>query len=112
MLKTTSFIGSSTILKSLINRIDKGEVGGNKSGGNETNLLNPSTSKKSTRAGYLTLEDIKKGNGKTNSSGRNTKKSVKAAKSSSYLTPDVKKAVNHLQHVFIQTPILEHFNPQ
>ena len=38
---------------------DEDEIGEN--GGNEINLLNPSSSKKSTKAGYLTPKGAKKG---------------------------------------------------
>ena len=61
MLITTSFTGSLTILQSLIDAADEDEVGGGESGGNETNLSKLSTSKKSTKAGYLTFKGTKKG---------------------------------------------------
>ena len=92
MLKTSSSTGSSTILP-LINVADEVEIGDSKSGGNKTNLLNPSASNKSTRAGYLTSRGTKMGGGKS-------KKEVKAAKSPNYLNQATKKAFNHLRHVF------------
>ena len=55
--------------------------------------------------GYLTSGDAKR-------DGGNTKKGVKAAKSSDYLTSDAKKTVNHLQHAFIQVLIFQHFDPE
>ena len=94
MLKTLDTTGSSTILY-YIDVADEDEVG--ESGGNRTNLSNPSV--RSTRARYLTSEGIKK-------DGGNTKKGVKAAKNSDYLTLAFKKSFNHLQHTFIQAPIL------
>ena len=102
MLKTSSFTGSSIILQ-LIDAADKNEIGGSKSGNDKTSLSNPFASKKSTRAGYLTLESAKRGDG-------NTKKSVKAAKSPNYLTSAVKKTFNHLRHTFTQSPIFQHFD--
>ena len=72
-----NLIGSSTILESLINAADKDEINKSKSTSNETNLLNPSIFKKSTKMGYLTSKGAKKGGG-------NTKKGVKATKSSDY----------------------------
>ena len=73
--------------------VDEDGVNGGKSGGDETNLSNPSTSKKSIRAGYLT-------SGGTKRDGGNTKKGVKAARVFDYLILDIKKAFNHLRHVF------------
>ena len=83
MLRTLSPTGSSTILQS-INVVDEDQV--DESGGNETNLSNSSTSTRSTSVGYLTS---KGGNG-------NTKKDIKAAKSSDYLIPAAKKDFNQL----------------
>ena len=60
-------------------------------------------SKRSIRAGYLTSGGAKRSDG-------NTKKDVKAAKSSDYLTPAAKKAFNYLRHAFTQAPILQHFD--
>ena len=77
MLRTSSPTGSSTILQS-IDVADENEFGEN--GGNKTNLSNSFTSTRSTRAGYLTSECAKRG-------GSNTKKGVKAARDSNYLTP-------------------------
>ena len=82
---------------------DENKVGDSKSGGNETNLLNPSTSKKSTGAGYLTFGGAKKGSG-------NTKKGVKTSKSPDYLNLASKKAFNYLQHTFTKALILQHFD--
>ena len=101
MLRTSSFTGLSTILQS-IDVADKDEVG--KSGGNRTNLSNSSALTRSIRANYLTFGGVKKGGG-------NTRKGVKAAKRSDYLTPVAKKTFNYLRHVFIQAPILQHFHP-
>ena len=90
MLRTLSPIGSLTISQSIAVE-DKNEVG--ESGGNGTNLSNPSASTKSIRAGYLTSDDAKK-------DGGNTKKGVKAAKGSDYLISAAKEAFNYLQHAF------------
>ena len=100
MLRTSSLTGLSTILQ-LIDVADEDKVG--ESGDNGTNLSNPSTSTRSTRAGYLTSKGAKKGDG-------NTKKGVKAARGSDYLTLAAKKAFNSLRHAFTQTPILQHFD--
>ena len=100
MLRTLSPIGSSTILQS-IDLAEEDKVGENS--GNKTNLSNPSASTRSIGAGYLTSGGAKKG-------GNNTKKGVKAAKCSDYLTPAAKKAFNHLWYVFTQAPILQHFD--
>ena len=89
----------------MINTADKDEVGGNESGDNKTNLLNPFMSKKSTGAGNLTFKSAKKGGG-------NTKKCVKAARGSDYLSPDAKKTFNHLRYMFTQAPIFQHFDPE
>ena len=51
---------------------NKDEVGGSESGGNETNLSNPSTLKKSIQADYLTFKVTKKGDGIINSGSGNT----------------------------------------
>ena len=106
MLKTTSPTSSSIILQSSIDAADEDEIGRNESNGNKINLSNPSASKKSTGAGYLTFKGTKKGDGNTNSGGGNSKKSVKATKISDYLTLNTKKSFNHLQHAFTQAPIL------
>ena len=100
MLKTSSPTGLSTILQ-LIDVSDKDDI--NESGGNGTNLSNPSISTRSTGAGYLSFGGTKKGGG-------NIKKDVKAAKGSDYLTPAAKKAFNYLRHAFILEPILQHFD--
>ena len=78
---------------------DDDEVGKSEGSGNKTNLSNPSMSKKFTKIDYLTSKSTKKSNG-------NTKKNVKAAKRSDYLTSGIKKIFNLLQHTFIQAPIL------
>ena len=52
MLRTTNLTGSLTILQSLINVANKDEIGGDKSGGNKTNLSDPLASKRFTRADY------------------------------------------------------------
>ena len=98
MLKTTNPTSSSTILQSLIDATNKNK--GDESGHNETNLSNPSTSKRSTKAGYLTFKGIKKGSGNPKTGGGNTKNGIKAAKTFDYLTLNAKKAFNHLQYVF------------
>ena len=69
-------------------------------GSNKTNPSNLSASKKSTKAGYLTFKSANKGNNNPEKSNANTKKCVNAAKSLDYLTPDAKKAFNHLRHIF------------
>ena len=112
MLRITIFIGSLTILQSSIDMAEKNEVGGGESDGNETNLSNPSASKKSTKAEYLTSGGAKKGGNNPKMGGGNTKKGVEAARSSDYLTLDAKKAFNHLRHAFIQAFILQHFDPE
>ena len=90
MLRISSRTSSSTILQS-IDMADENEI--DKSGGNETNLSNPFASTRSTEAGYLTSKGAKKGGG-------NTKKGVKAATDSDYLTPAAKRAFNHLRDTF------------
>ena len=99
MFKTSSFASSSTILPLLIDAVDEDEVNRNKNGANETILLNLSASKRSTGASYPTFRGAKKGDG-------NTKKGVKTAKNSNYLTPDIKKTFNYLWHAFTQALIL------
>ena len=86
-----------------MNAADEDEVGNGESGGNEMNLLNLSTSKRSTRAGYLTSGGAKRGGG-------NTKKGVKATKGYNYLIPSAKKTFNHLQHMFTQVSFFQHFD--
>ena len=100
MLRTSSPTSSSIILQS-INVADEEEISENS--GNETNLSNLSVSRKSNGAGYLTFGGAKRGGG-------NTKKGVKAAKGFNYLTSAAQKAFNYLWHVFIPTPILQHFH--
>ena len=85
----------------MIDAIDEDKV--SESSGNETNLLNPSASKKSTWAGYLILKGAKRGDG-------NTKKDVKDTKGFNYLTLDTKKAFNYLCHAFTQASILSYFD--
>ena len=99
MLRTTNFTGLSIILQLSIDGTDKDEV--DESGDKKTNLSNLSLSKKSTRAGFLTSKGTKKGSG-------NIKNGVKAARGFDYLTPDIKKAFNHLQHMFTQVPIFQY----
>ena len=82
---------------------DEDKVGNGKDGGNETNLSNPSRSKRFIRVGYLTFGDSKRGGG-------NIKKGVKAARGSNYLTPAVKKAFNYLRHTFTEALIFQHFD--
>ena len=89
------------------NKIDGGEIGSNK-----TKLSNSSASKKSTKTGYPTFKDAKKGGGKPNSNGGNIKKDVEATWGSDYLTSGTKKAFNLLKHTFIQAPIFQHFDPK
>ena len=99
-LRTTNFIGLSIISQLLIDAGNKDEVG--KSGGNKTNLSNPSISKRSTGADYLIFKGIKKGGNNLKRGGGNTKNCIKAAKGFNYLILDPKKAFNHLQHAFTQ----------
>ena len=82
---------------------DEDEVG--KSGGNRTNLLNPSASMRSTEVSYLTSRSAKSGS-------NNTKKCVKAARGFDYLTPAAKKTFNHLWHAFTQAFIFQQFDPE
>ena len=96
MLKIISPTGLSTILQLSINAANKDEIDGDKSGRNETNLSNPSVSKKSIKVGYLISGGAKKDDGNTNSGGGIKKKSVKIAKSFDYLTPDARKVFNYL----------------
>ena len=79
-----------------IDVVDEDKV--DESDSDRTNLLNPSTSTRSTGAGYLISKCAKKGVG-------NTKKGVEATRGSDYLTPAAKKAFNHLWHAFTQAPI-------
>ena len=101
MLRSTGPIGLSNILQSLIDVAKEDEIGRSKSGDNKTNLSNPSASKKFTRASYLTSKGAKKGGNNFKRGGGNTKKGIKTARNSNYLTPDAKKAFNHLRHAFI-----------
>ena len=94
MLKTISSTYLSTISQLLIDMANKDKVVKGERGGNETNLLNLSVSKKFTGASYLNSKNAKKG-------GSNIKKGVKAAKTSDYLTPVAKKVFNYLWHKFI-----------
>ena len=98
MLRTTDSTYSSTILQSLIDRVNENEICRIENGGNKTNLSNLSTSKKFIGAGYLTSKGTKK-------SGSNTKKGVETIRDSNYLTLGTKKAFNLLQHLFIQALI-------
>ena len=98
MLSTRNLTGSSIILQLLIDAANKNEFG--LSGGNKTNLSNPSALKRSIVAGYPTLGSGKKGGDNLKRGGSNTKKSIKTAKGSDYLTSDTKKAFNHLWHTF------------
>ena len=81
-----------------------------KSSDDKTNLLNPSKLKRSIGADYLTFRDAKKGGKNPKKSGNNTKKRIKAARSSNYLTSDAKKAFNYLRYAFTQALILQHFD--
>ena len=110
MLKTTSLIGLSTISQLLIDAVDKNKIGRDESGGNKTNLSNLSASKKSTKTGYLTLKNAKKGSNNSKKGGGNTKKGITATKSFDYLTPGTKKTFKLLSPIFIQAPILQHFD--
>ena len=103
MLRTTNSPGSSTILQSSIDAANENKV--DESGSNETNLSNISALKKSTKAWYLTFRDTKKGGDNPKRGACNTKKGVKAAKGSNYLTPDAKKAFNYLWYAFTQAGI-------
>ena len=82
---------------------DKDEI--NESGGNGTNLSNPSASTRSTGTDDLTSRHAKRGGG-------NTKKGVKDVKNSDYPIPATKKAFNYLRHVFTQASIFQHFDPK
>ena len=92
MLRILSFTGSYTILQS-IDMADENKIGGGKNNDNKTNLSKLFTSKKSTKAGYLTSRGAKKGGG-------NTKKDVEVTRDSDYLIPAIKKAFNHLRYAF------------
>ena len=100
MLRTSS---TSIVSQFFIDVADNNEFVRGEGDSNKTNLSNSSTSKKSTWANYLTFEGVKKGGG-------NIKRGVKATKSTNYLTPNIKKAFNLLQHMFTQTPILQYFD--
>ena len=112
MFRTTSFAASSTNWQSLIDVVDEDKVGGGKSGGNETNLSNPSALKKSTRAGYVTSKGAKIDGENPKRGSGNTKKGVKADRDSNYLIPDIKKTFNYLRHAFIQALIFYYFDPE
>ena len=84
----------------LIEAEDEDEVDEGESNSNETNLSNLSASKRSTKAGYLTSKDAKKGGDNLKRGGRNTKKSVKAARGSDYLILYATKAFIYLWHAF------------
>ena len=100
MLKILGFIGLSSILQSIDMADENGVV---ESSGNKTILSNPSVPTRSIKVGYPTFGGAKKGSG-------NTKKSVKAARGSDYLTSAAKKAFNHLWYAFTQAPIFQHFD--
>ena len=102
MLRILSPTSLSTILQS-IDMVYEDEVC--ESSGNGTNLSNLSVSTKSTRAGYLTFEDAKRGDDIT-------KKGVETAKGFDYLTSATKKTFNHLRYAFTQAPILQYFDPK
>ena len=110
IFKTTSPTSLSVILQSWIDVADEDEFDGGENFGNETNLSNPSALKRSSGAGNLTSKGAKRGNGNTNYCSGNTKKSGKAARRSNYLTPDAKKAFNHLWHTFIPLSIFQYFD--
>ena len=79
---------------------DEDEIDEIENGSNETNLSNPLASKKSIGVGYLTFESAKQDGNNPKRGGSNIKNSVQAARSFDYLTSNVKKAFNHLQHAF------------
>ena len=108
MLSTTNPISLSTISQLSMDAADEYKIG--ESGGNKTNLSNPSASKKSTKVSYLTSRGAKKGGNNLKRGGGNTEKNVKATRGFDYLTPDAKKAFNHLRHGFTQTPIFQQFD--
>ena len=83
-----------------------------KSGGNKTNLSNLSASKNSIGTDYLTSVSAKKRVNNCKSGGNNTKKGIKAARNSNYLTLNAEKTFNHLWHAFIQALIVQHFDPK
>ena len=102
----------STVLQSSINAECDNKVGEGEGDGNKTNLSNPSASKKSIWAGYLTFKGAKKSGNNPNSGGGNTKRNVKAAKGSDYITSGTKKIFNLLWYTFTHTLILQHFVPK
>ena len=104
MLRIISPTSLSTILQLLIDMADKYKVNRSENGGNKTNLSNLFTSKRSTGASYLTFGGAKKDGDNPKRGGGNTKKGVKSAKGSNYLTSDAQKTFNHLQYTF--TPVL------
>ena len=110
MLKTTSLTCWSTISQSLIDATNDNEFG--ESGGNETNLSNPSVSKKSTKASYLNSKSARICGNNLKKGCSNNKKGVKAAIGYNYLIPNAKKVFNYLWHMFTQVPILQHFVPK
>ena len=112
ILIITSLTGLSIILQLLINAADGDEVGRGESGGNKTNLLNPSASKRSIGADYLTSKGAKNDGNNRKKSGSNITKGVKAVRDSDYLTPNTKKVFNHLRHIFIQALIFQYFDPE
>ena len=83
MLKMSS---TWIVLQFLIYAANNNEVSKGEDNGNKTNLSNSFTSKKSTRASYPTFKGAKKG-------GTNTKKGVKTARNSNYLTLGNKKSL-------------------
>ena len=90
MLRILTSISLLTILQS-IDVANENKV--SECVGNRTNLSNPSVLTRSTGADYLISGGAKTGGG-------NTKKGVKAARGSDYLTPATKKAFNRLRHAF------------
>ena len=100
MLGILSPTSSSSILQAIDVANENGFV---ESSGNKMILSNLFVSTRSTKAGYPTFGGAKKGGG-------NTKKGIKAARGSNSLTSAAKKAFNYLRYVFIQAPILPHFD--
>ena len=119
MLRTSlTFI----VLQLLIDAVGKNEAYRDESISNEINSSNLSAFKMFTEVNYLTSEGAKKDGGNPNSdgnsnsgdnfnnSGNHTKNDIKAAKSSDYLTSDIKKAFNFLWYTFTQAPIFQHLD--
>ena len=98
MLKLSPRSGTKSLMDIANNKFPGGDCGIDKA-----RILSAfSTSKKFNKAGYLTFS--------TKKCGQAAKKGCNGAKGSKYLTLDIKKAFNLLQHAFTQALIFQYFD--